>query len=112
MKLAGVALARDCEPLREAFEKASRDAGRVILDLSELRFADSRVLGLVLMLRKRLSTSHICRLHVEGVNKSLARLLKLNGLAWLAETEHDISHNNVRVKGSELWLDRVPLAEH
>ena len=112
LKLAGVALARDCELLREAFEKASRGAGQVILELSELRFADSRVLGLVLMLRKRLSTSHICRLRVEGVNKSLARLLKLNGLAWLADTEHDISHNSVRVKGSELWLDGVSLAEH
>jgi N-acetylglucosaminyldiphosphoundecaprenol N-acetyl-beta-D-mannosaminyltransferase len=82
IKLSGSALSRDSARVRAHFESAVQGGKAVLVDLSDLHFADGRFLGLLLMLRKQLRCNGT-DLRLAGVTRRIGRLLRLNGLDWL-----------------------------
>ena len=87
IKLSGSATIDNIARVQTCFENAVASGKAVVLDLSDLRFADSRFLGLLLMLRKQLRANE-AGFELKGVKGPIARLLRWNGLEWLlAEAE-------------------------
>jgi N-acetylglucosaminyldiphosphoundecaprenol N-acetyl-beta-D-mannosaminyltransferase len=81
IKLSGTALAGTSEQARASFESALKSGKAIVLNLSELRFVDSRFLGLLMMLRKHLRCQGTS-LRITGMAGRLARIFRLNGLDW------------------------------
>ena len=82
IKFSGTALGQNSAIARACFAKVATGRKAVTLDLSDLHYADSGFLGLLLMLRKQLR-SNGKSLQLTGISGRMARLMRLNGLAWL-----------------------------
>lgn len=85
IKLSGAALERDVAHAKSHFANVVRRQKSVVVDLSDLSFADSRFLGLLLMLRKQLLANDV-DLRFMGIRGRIATILRLNGLAWFASS--------------------------
>jgi len=64
---------------RRAFARAVKSGGDVVVDLSELVFADSSLIFDLAILAQRMR-SHGCRLRVRQAQPQVARLIELVGL--------------------------------
>jgi N-acetylglucosaminyldiphosphoundecaprenol N-acetyl-beta-D-mannosaminyltransferase len=82
IQLRGFAVAGTLHQARALLQKAVSDYKNVILDCSELRYLDARFLGLLLMLRKQLSSRGLS-LRLVGVRGWIARAFRLHGLEFL-----------------------------
>jgi N-acetylglucosaminyldiphosphoundecaprenol N-acetyl-beta-D-mannosaminyltransferase len=87
IKFSGSATIDNIVRVQTCFENAVASGKTVVLDLSDVRFVDSRFLGLLLMLRKQLRANE-AGFELKGVKGLIAQLLRWNGLEWLlAEAE-------------------------
>jgi N-acetylglucosaminyldiphosphoundecaprenol N-acetyl-beta-D-mannosaminyltransferase len=82
LRLRGVATAEYVEKAIECFRDAVTTQKRVIIDLSETRFIDPRLIGLLLMLRKCLHGQAVSLTFV-GISPSLKRMFLFNGVEFL-----------------------------
>jgi N-acetylglucosaminyldiphosphoundecaprenol N-acetyl-beta-D-mannosaminyltransferase len=72
--------------LREALTGSEK---AIIIDLSDIQFIDARFFGLLLMLRKQLKRQG-ASLHFIGVSRSIARMFRLNELAFLLAADRSV----------------------
>jgi N-acetylglucosaminyldiphosphoundecaprenol N-acetyl-beta-D-mannosaminyltransferase len=80
--LRGRARAQDLDEARMCFERVVASGKSAILDCSQLRFADARFLGLLLMLRKQIQSRGLS-FEILGVKGRVARIFRLNGIQFL-----------------------------
>ena len=83
IKLSGSAIRQNDAQVRARFESAVKGGKAVIVDLSDLQFADGRFFGLLLMLRKQLRCNGV-GFRLTGITRRIDRLLRWNGLDWLS----------------------------
>jgi N-acetylglucosaminyldiphosphoundecaprenol N-acetyl-beta-D-mannosaminyltransferase len=102
IKLSGIALAGNSEQACASFESAVKSGKAIVLNLSELRFVDSRFLGLLMMLRKHLRCQGTS-LRITGMAGRLAKIFRLNGLDWQL---------SVPAQGESRMLTTSELKEH
>jgi N-acetylglucosaminyldiphosphoundecaprenol N-acetyl-beta-D-mannosaminyltransferase len=81
LSISGVASARNVHYLSRAFHLALLTAKTIRIDFSNVRFIDSRVLGLLLMLRKKAAESKQS-LILTGLSPLLQMLFRLNRLEF------------------------------
>jgi N-acetylglucosaminyldiphosphoundecaprenol N-acetyl-beta-D-mannosaminyltransferase len=83
IKCSGSAFRQNDTQVRAHFESAAKGGKSVIVDLSDLHFADSRFFGLLLMLRKQLQGNGVA-FRLTGITRRVDRLFRWNGLDWLS----------------------------
>jgi N-acetylglucosaminyldiphosphoundecaprenol N-acetyl-beta-D-mannosaminyltransferase len=88
MYISGYAIKRNMDKILPAFRNAVAMKKRTIIDLSNTRAIDARVLGLILMLRKALKGSVGDPILV-GLSTELKKIFRLNGMAFLLATQPD-----------------------
>jgi N-acetylglucosaminyldiphosphoundecaprenol N-acetyl-beta-D-mannosaminyltransferase len=88
IRISGYAISQNVEKIIPAFRNAVAMKKRIILDLSNTRAIDARVLGLILMLRKALKGSVGDPVFV-GLSAELKKIFRLNGMGFLLATEPD-----------------------
>jgi N-acetylglucosaminyldiphosphoundecaprenol N-acetyl-beta-D-mannosaminyltransferase len=86
IRISGDATSRNVDKIIPAFRNAVAMNKRTIIDLSNTRAIDARVLGLILMLRKALKGSVGDPVFV-GLSSELKRIFRLNGMGFLLATE-------------------------
>jgi len=82
VSLRGRANARHVDKVIRAFHEAIASKKRIILDFSNTRTVDARFLGLLLMLKKKLSGAGSA-LSFTGLSTGLERIFRLNGLEFM-----------------------------
>jgi N-acetylglucosaminyldiphosphoundecaprenol N-acetyl-beta-D-mannosaminyltransferase len=87
--LCGLATAQNIDRVIPIFRNAISTQKKIVIDLSNVYMIDQRVLGLLLMLRKKLKSSGASPI-LQGVSPSLRRIFRLNGLEFLL-TERPMS---------------------
>ena len=89
LRLSGFAVADQVEKIIAAFESALAFKKSIVLDLSETRSIDARVLGLILMLRKAISETPGTKLMFAKPGKTVRKLLYLHGVDYLLSAEEE-----------------------
>ena len=89
LRLSGFAIADQVEKMIAAFESALAFKKSIVLDLSETRSIDARVLGLILMLRKAISETPDTKLMVANPGNGVRKLLYLHGVDYLLSAEDE-----------------------
>lgn len=89
LRLSGFAIADQVEKIIVAFENALACKKSIVLDLSETRGIDARVLGLILMLRKAISETPGTKLTVAKPGNTVRKLLYLHGVDYLLSAEDE-----------------------
>ena len=91
--LRGRAGAKGLDEARMCFESVVASGKSAILDCSQLRFADARFLGLLLMLRKQIQSRGL-GFEILGVKGRMARIFRLNGIQFLLSSAGEGSKPN------------------
>ena len=86
LSLSGAATARNVDRLTAALTDAIAIGKKIIIDFSNTHVIDARVLGLLLMLRKRLNESG-ADAHLMALSPQLERIFRLNGLGFLLSSD-------------------------
>jgi N-acetylglucosaminyldiphosphoundecaprenol N-acetyl-beta-D-mannosaminyltransferase len=80
--LRGTAGVQSLDEARMCFERVVASGKSIALDCSQLRFADARFLGLLLMLRKQIQSRGLS-LEILGAKGRVKRIFRLNGIQFL-----------------------------
>ena len=86
IRISGYAVKRNVDKIIPAFRNAVAMKQRTILDLSDTCAIDTRVLGLILMLRKTLKSTTGDLVFV-GLSTELKKVFRVNGTGFLLATE-------------------------
>ena len=82
VSLSGSAIAQHVDKIIPVFREAIATKKRIIIDFYHTRLVDTRFLGLLLMLRKKLTVSGVSLIFI-GLSPGLERIFRLNGLGFL-----------------------------
>jgi N-acetylglucosaminyldiphosphoundecaprenol N-acetyl-beta-D-mannosaminyltransferase len=88
--ISGYAVKQNVDKIIPAFRNAIAMKQRTIIDLSDTCAIDTRVLGLILMLRKSLKGT-IGDPVLVGLSTELEKIFRLNGMGFLLATPYDVS---------------------
>jgi anti-anti-sigma regulatory factor len=86
IRISGYAVKRNVDKIIPAFRNAVAMKQRTIIDLSDTCAIDTRVLGLILMLRKTLKGTIGDPVFV-GLSTELKKVFRVNGMGFLLATE-------------------------
>jgi N-acetylglucosaminyldiphosphoundecaprenol N-acetyl-beta-D-mannosaminyltransferase len=92
VRLAGDAVAQNVDYAISHFRNALNGRKSIIIDVSEVRSIDSRMFGLLLMVKKILATRGM-RLSFVGASPELRRIFQLNRFEYLLSRECDTEVN-------------------
>jgi N-acetylglucosaminyldiphosphoundecaprenol N-acetyl-beta-D-mannosaminyltransferase len=88
IRISGYAISVNAHKIIPAFRNAVAMKKRTIIELSNTRAIDARVLGLILMLKKALRNS-VGDLVFVGLSTELKKIFHLNGMGFLLSSEPD-----------------------
>jgi N-acetylglucosaminyldiphosphoundecaprenol N-acetyl-beta-D-mannosaminyltransferase len=95
VSLTGAATVQHIDRIVSTFRAVITSNKRIVIDLSNTRAIDARVLGLLLMLRKKLKGSG-ADLILIGLSHDLERMFRLNGLEFLLSSDNGERCNSSR----------------